>query len=61
MAKLNAGEVAVRVTSKALELLGGVGYVVPSPLERYLRQARMAQLADGTSNIQRLVIARSLD
>ena len=61
MAKLTAGEVAVGVTSKALELLGGVGYVVPSPLERYLRQARMAQLADGTSNIQRLVIARSLD
>ena len=61
MAKLTAGEVAVRVTSKALELLGGVGYVVPSPLERYLRQARMAQLADGTSNIQRLVIARSLE
>jgi acyl-CoA dehydrogenase len=61
MAKLAAGEVAVRVTSKALELLGGVGYVVPSPLERYLRQARMAQLADGTSNIQRLVIACSLD
>ena len=60
MAKLTAGEVAVRVTSKALELLGGVGYLVPSPLERYLRQARMAQLADGTSNIQRLVIARSL-
>ncbi len=60
MAKLTAGEVAVKVTSKALELLGGVGYLVPSPLERYLRQARMAQLADGTSNIQRLVIARSL-
>jgi len=60
MAKLTAGEVAVRVTSKALELLGGVGYLVPSPLERYLRQARMAQLADGTSNIQRLVIARTL-
>lgn len=60
MAKLMAGEVAVKVTSKALELLGGVGYLVPSPLERYLRQARMAQLADGTSNIQRLVIARAL-
>ena len=60
MAKLTAGEVAVKVTSKALELLGGVGYLVPSPLERFLRQARMAQLADGTSNIQRLVIARSL-
>lgn len=60
MAKLAAGELGVRVTSEALELLGGVGYLVPSPLERYARQARMAQLADGTSNIQRLVIARSL-
>ena len=39
MAKLTAGEVAVKVTSRALELLGGVGYLVPSPLERYLRQA----------------------
>ena len=60
MTKLFAGDMAVRVTSEALELLGGAGYLVPSPLERYLRQARMAQLADGTSNIQRHVIARSL-
>jgi alkylation response protein AidB-like acyl-CoA dehydrogenase len=60
MAKRVAGDMAVRVTSEALELLGGRGYLVPNPLERYLRQARMAQLADGTANIQRLVIARSL-
>jgi alkylation response protein AidB-like acyl-CoA dehydrogenase len=41
-------------------LLGGVGYLAPNDLDRYARQARMAQLADGAANIQRLVIARSL-
>ena len=60
MATRYAGDMVVRVTAAALELLGGVGYLTPSPLERYLRQARMAQLADGAGNIQRLVIARSL-
>ena len=60
MAKRHAGDMAVRVTSGALELLGGVGYLAPNPLERYLRGARMAQLADGTGNIQRIVIARTL-
>lgn len=60
MAKRFAADMAVRVTSEALELLGGAGYFAPSPLERYLRQARLAQLADGAANIQRLVIARAL-
>ena len=60
MATRYAGDMVVRVTAAALELLGGVGYLTPSPLGRYLRQARMAQLADGAGNIQRLVIARSL-
>jgi alkylation response protein AidB-like acyl-CoA dehydrogenase len=60
MAKLAGGDMAVRVTSEALELLGGRGFLAPNPLERYARQARMAQLADGTRNIQRLVIARGL-
>lgn len=60
MAKRFGGDMAVRVTSQALELLGGRGFLAPNPLERYMRQARMAQLADGTANIQRLVIARSL-
>jgi alkylation response protein AidB-like acyl-CoA dehydrogenase len=48
------------VTAEALQLLGGRGYLAPSPLERYLRQARMAQVADGTANIQRLVVARAV-
>src|SRR5262249_43740637 len=60
MAKRHAGDMAVRVTSGALELLGGRGYLAPNPIERYLRGARMAQLADGTANIQRIVIARTL-
>jgi alkylation response protein AidB-like acyl-CoA dehydrogenase len=60
MSKRFAGDMAVRVTAEALQLLGGRGYLVPSPLERYLRQARMAQIADGTANIQRLVVARAV-
>lgn len=60
MTKRFGGDMVVRVTSHALELLGGRGFLAPNPLERYMRQARMAQLADGTANIQRLVIARSL-
>ncbi len=60
MAKRAAGDMAVRVTSEALELLGGRGYLAPNPLERFARQARIAQLADGTTNVQRLVIGRRL-
>jgi alkylation response protein AidB-like acyl-CoA dehydrogenase len=60
MTKRRAADVVVRVCSEALELAGGLGYVVPSTLERYLRQARLAQLADGTTNIQRASIAGAL-
>jgi alkylation response protein AidB-like acyl-CoA dehydrogenase len=60
MSKRFAGDMVVRVTAEALQLLGGRGYLAPSPLERYLRQARMAQVADGTANIQRLVVARAV-
>lgn len=60
MAKRVAGDMAVRVTSEALELLGGRGFLAPNALERYMRQARMAQLADGAGNIQRMVIGRAL-
>lgn len=60
MAKRAAGDMAVRVTSEALELLGGHGFLAPGALERYMRQARMAQLADGAGNIQRMVIGRAL-
>jgi len=60
MTKRRAAEVAVRVCSEALELVGGAGYVAPSTLDRYVRQGRLAQLADGTTNIQRASIAGSL-
>jgi alkylation response protein AidB-like acyl-CoA dehydrogenase len=60
MAKRAAGDMAVRVTSAALELLGGRGYLIPNDIDRHARHARLALLADGTSNIQRLVIARGL-
>ena len=60
MTKQFASNMAVKVTSQALELMGGWGYVLPNHLERLARHARLSQLADGTSNIQRLVVARSL-
>lgn len=60
MTKRFVADMAVKVTTEALELQGGWGYVATNPLDRLMRQARLAQLADGASNIQRLVIARSL-
>lgn len=60
MTKQFASKMAVKVTSQALELRGGWGYVLPNHLERLARHARLSQLADGTSNIQRLIVARSL-
>ena len=60
MCKKMAGEMVVEVTSACHELLGGRGYLVPHSLERRMRDARLALVADGTTNIQRLVIARSL-
>jgi len=60
MCKKMAGEMVVEVTSTCHELLGGRGYLIPHNLERRMRDARLALVADGTTNIQRLVIARSL-
>ncbi len=58
MAKLLATETANRVCYKALQILGGYGYVKEYPLERYTRDCRVTTLYEGTSEIQRLVIAR---
>ncbi|WP_213881574.1 acyl-CoA dehydrogenase family protein [Pseudomonas sp. dw_358] len=60
MAKLFASEMAERVCSDALQTLGGYGYLNDFPLERIYRDVRICQIYEGTSDIQRLVIARNL-
>jgi alkylation response protein AidB-like acyl-CoA dehydrogenase len=59
-AKLFATDVAMRVTTEAVQVLGGAGYVSDHPVERYLREAKVLQIVEGTNQIQRMVIARSL-
>lgn len=60
MAKVFATEVAFRVTHKALQIFGGYGYTRDYPMERYFRGARLGLIVEGTSEIQRMVIAQSL-
>jgi len=60
MAKLRAGEVAVRVTEDAIQILGGNGYTRDYPVERMHRDAKLYTIFEGTSEIQRLVIARAI-
>jgi butyryl-CoA dehydrogenase len=60
MAKLLATETANRVCYRALQMLGGYGYVKEYPLERYSRDCRVTTLYEGTSEIQRIVIAREI-
>ncbi|GIG87532.1 acyl-CoA dehydrogenase family protein [Plantactinospora endophytica] len=59
-AKLFATDAAMRVTTDAVQVLGGAGYVADHPVERYMREAKVLQIVEGTNQIQRLVIARSL-
>ena len=60
MAKLHAGEVAVRVTEEAIQILGGYGYVRENPVERWHRDSKIYTIFEGTSEIQRLIIARAI-
>ena len=60
MAKLFAGDMAMRVTIDALQLFGGYGYIKEYPAERHMRDAKITQIYEGTQQIQRLVIARSI-
>jgi alkylation response protein AidB-like acyl-CoA dehydrogenase len=60
MAKLAASDTAMRVATDAVQVLGGYGYVEDFPAERYLREAKVLQIVEGTNQIQRLVIGRSL-
>jgi butyryl-CoA dehydrogenase len=60
MAKLYASEVAMRATTKAVQIFGGYGYTKDYPVERYFRDAKLTEIGEGTSEIQRLVIARHI-
>ena len=60
MAKLFASDTAMWVTTEAVQVLGGYGYVSEYPVERMMRDAKITQIYEGTNEIQRLVIARSL-
>jgi alkylation response protein AidB-like acyl-CoA dehydrogenase len=60
MSKLKAGEVAVAVTEKAVQILGGAGYLREHPVERWYRDAKIYTIFEGTSEIQRLVVSRAI-
>lgn len=60
MSKLKAGEVAVRVTEQAVQILGGAGYLREHPVERWYRDSKIYTIFEGTSEIQRLVVARAI-
>jgi alkylation response protein AidB-like acyl-CoA dehydrogenase len=60
VAKLICTDAAMRVTTDAVQVLGGYGYTQDFPAERYMREAKVTQIFEGTNQIQRLVIARQL-
>jgi alkylation response protein AidB-like acyl-CoA dehydrogenase len=61
MAKLHATDAAMRITTDAVQVLGGSGYTQDFPLERYMREAKVLQIVEGTNQIQRVIIGRSFD
>jgi len=60
MAKLFASEVAMRATTEAIQVLGGYGYVKEYDVERYFRDAKVLEIGEGTSEVQRMIIAREI-
>ncbi len=60
MAKLYCSELAMRVTTKAVQIFGGYGYTTEYPVERMMRDAKVCEIGEGTSEIQRIVIARQI-
>ena len=59
-AKAYASDVAMEITTDAVQLLGGAGYVQDHPVERMMRDAKITQIYEGTNQIQRLVMGRKL-
>ena len=60
MAKLFASEAVMRITTKAVQIHGGIGYTKSYPVERYMREAKIHEIYEGTSEIQRIVISRAV-
>jgi alkylation response protein AidB-like acyl-CoA dehydrogenase len=60
MAKLFAGDTAMQVTTDAVQIFGGYGYIEEYPVERHMRDAKITQIYEGTQQVQRLVVARQL-
>jgi len=60
MAKLYASEVAMRASIKGVQIFGGYGYMLDYPAQRFMRDAKITEIYEGTSEIQRLVIAAAL-
>ena len=60
IAKLVATDNAMRVTTDAVQVLGGAGYTRDFPVERYMREAKVMQIFEGTNQIQRMIVARDL-
>jgi cyclohexane-1-carbonyl-CoA dehydrogenase len=60
MAKVFASDAAMQVTTDAIQVLGGYGYMKDHPVERMFRDAKLTQIFEGANQIQRLVIAREL-
>ena len=60
MSKLYAGETAVWVTEEAIQIMGGYGYIREHPVERWHRDSKIYTIFEGTSEIQRLIIARAI-
>jgi butyryl-CoA dehydrogenase len=60
MAKLKASTVAMRAADTAVQIHGGAGYMTDHPVERYFRDAKLMEIGEGTSQIQKLIIAREL-
>ena len=60
MAKLYAGDTAMWVSERAVQVLGGYGYTKEFPVERFFRDAKITQIYEGTQEVQRIVINRSV-
>ena len=60
VAKCFAGDAAMAVTTDAVQILGGYGYIREYPVERFMRDAKITQIYEGTNQIQRVVIARQI-
>ncbi|MHC4820153.1 MAG: acyl-CoA dehydrogenase family protein, partial [Planctomycetota bacterium] len=60
MCKVFATDVAMQVTTDAVQVFGGYGYMKDYPVEKYMRDAKITQIYEGTNQVQRLVIARNL-